>query len=196
MYLVRKFKFFSRFKYLLHLLFSYFFKYQSWHISPIDSREYCLDTVDYINAKINYSDCIVEIGCGLGETINLINCEHRFGYDTSHEVISAANFFNLFSKISFNIGSFNSVKNKKIQYLVALNFLHDFNEDTVRSWFHEINESNVISFILVDEVADEEYQHNHNFDSFLPKNFIFFEAIGKVYRYNRRLKVYKNVDII
>ena len=49
-----------------------------------------------------------------------------------------------------------------------------FNEDTVRSWFNEINKSNVISFILVDEVADEEYQHNHNFDSVFTKKLYLF----------------------
>jgi len=187
-----KLKFLMRLKYFLHLASFYFFKFESWHISSIESREYCLDAVSYINSKVQLDDLVVEIGCGLGETINRINSNKRYGYDLSKQVISAAKIHHMFGKAEFEVGSFNSVAGQKIQYLIALNFLHDFDDMTVASWLDSIISNNEISYLILDEVADPAYENNHNFSKILPDNFLFLESIGREYRYNRRLKVFKN----
>jgi len=187
-----KVKILMRLKYLWHLILFSIFKFDSWHISSIESREYCIDVVRYINRKITAMDCIVEIGCGLGETIKQINSNNSIGYDLSSEVISAAKTYHFFSKKLFKVGSFDSVKGQDIKYLIALNFLHDFERDEVASWLHKIIDSNSISYIVLDEIADPEYQNNHDFQNILPKEFLLVDRIGQEYRYNRTVKVFLN----
>lgn len=181
-----------RLKYLLHLILFSIFKFDSWHISSIESREYCIDVVGYINKKISPIDCVVEIGCGLGETIKQIQSKNSIGYDLSPEVISAAKTYHFFSNKLFQVGSFDSVKGKDIKYLIALNFLHDFDQEEVAAWFYKIINSNSISYIVLDEVADSAYENNHDFENILPKEFLLVDRIGQEYRYNRTVKVFQN----
>lgn len=188
-----KIKTLMRLKYLWHLLLFKIYKFDSWHISSIESRGYCIDVVNYINSKVNAQDCVIEIGCGLGETINKIQSNNAIGYDHSKEVISAAQIYHFLSKKKFQIGSFDDLKNKNIRYLIALNFLHDFDENIVSSWLKKIIDSNSINFLVVDEIADPAYQNNHHFKNILPKEFVLEDLIGKEYRYNRSVKVFKNL---
>jgi hypothetical protein len=187
-----KLKVLMRLKYLWHLVLFTIYKFDSWHISSIESREYCIDVVRYINSKITATDCIIEIGCGLGETIQQINSKNSIGYDLSSEVISAAKFYHFFSKKHFQIGSFDSVNDKDIKYLIALNFLHDFERDKVSSWLHKIVDSNLVRYIILDEIADPTYQNNHDFQNILPKEFLLVDRIGQEYKYNRTVKVFLN----
>ena len=132
-----KLKILMRLKYLLNLILFYIFKFDRWHISPIESREYCLDSLEYINKNVHQNDCIIEVGCGLGETISKVNASNLRGYDTSSKAIQAAKLYHFRRKVSFHIGSFNSIKNCDIKYLIALNFLHDFDSQTVSNWFKQ-----------------------------------------------------------
>jgi len=191
-----KLKIFMRLKYLLHLIFFYIFKFDHWHISSIESREYCLKTLEYINSNIHLNDCIIEVGCGLGETISKVKASNLRGYDTSSKVIQAAKLYDFRNKVSFEIGSFDSFKNYDIKYLIALNFLHDFDSQTVSNWLNQCTKNNKIRFIILDEIKDRAYQHNHNFNQILPKSFLLVDTIGKEYRYNRSIKVFKNLEII
>ncbi len=191
-----KLKIFIRLKYLLHLVFFYIFKFDSWHISSIESREYCLKTVEYINNNIDLDDCIIEVGCGLGETISKLHAGNLRGYDTSPNVIKAAKLYHSRKKVSFEVGSFNSFKNYDFTYLIALNFLHDFDPLTVSNWLNQCIQNNKIRFLVLDEIKDKAYLNNHNFIKILPDNFSLIDTIGEEYRYNRTLKVFKNKDII
>ena len=184
-----------RLKYFLHLASFYFFKFESWHISSIESREYCLDAVSYINSKVRLDDLVIEIGCGLGETIDRINTKKRYGYDLSKQVISAAKIHHMFGNTEFQVGSFNSVAGQKIQYLIALNFLHDFDLRTVSDWLNQCIQNNKIQFFILDEIKDRAYQNNHNFKGILPKSFVLVDTIGEEYIYNRSIKVFKNLEI-
>jgi hypothetical protein len=187
-----KLKFLMRLKYLFHLSLYFLYKFDSWHISPIESREYCLDTVKYVGSKIQIDDCVIEIGCGLGETLQAIDCKRKIGYDVSENVIKAAKFRNLFNSTVFKVGSFYSLNNYSIQYLITLNFLHDFDTKTVSKWFCDLNDNNYIEYIIVDELLDPEYSNNHIFSNLLPTNFSFVKSLGGEYRYNRSIKLFKN----
>ena len=187
-----KLKFLMKLKYLLHMGSYYFFKFEPWHISSIESREYCLDVVRYINSRIRFDDLVVEIGCGLGETISKISSNKKYGYDLSKQVISAAKTHHFFGKTKFEVGSFNSVAGQKITYLIALNFLHDFDDVTIASWLESIINNNEISYLIVDEVKDPAYENNHDFTKILPDSFIFLESLGREYRYGRKVKVFEN----
>ena len=170
-----------RLKYLLHLIFFYIFKFDHWHISSIESREYCLKTLEYINSNVYPDDCIVEVGCGLGETISKVNASNLRGYDTSSQVIQAAKLYHCRKKVSFEIGSFDSFKNYNITYLIALNFLHDFDSQTASNWLNQCTQNNKIQFFIVDEIKDRAYQNNHNFIKILPKNFLLVDTLSLIH---------------
>ncbi len=154
-----------------------------------------MKTLEYINTNVHPNDCIIEIGCGLGETISKVNASNLRGYDTSSKVIKAAKLYHFRKKISFEKGSFNSFKNYDIKYLIALNFLHDFDEQTVSNWLNQCIQNNKIQFFILDEIKDTAYQNNHNFKGILPKSFLLVDTIGEEYRYNRSIKVFKNLEI-
>ena len=191
-----KLKTMMRFKYLYHLLLSYFFKFDSWHISPIESREYCLDVVDYINSEIERDACVVEIGCGLGETISSIHCLHKYGYDKSYEVIRAAKMIdNRKYTTIFKVGSFDIPVGLDIKYLITLNFLHDFDTDQVFQWFKLITDNNNVLNIIVDELDvdndNDDYYRLHRFDSIIPKKYKEIKTIVKEsYTFGRSVKVF------
>lgn len=189
-----KLKILMRVKYLINYCLYLYYKYDSWHLSSIESREYCLDAVNYINSKIQIDGCAIEIGCGLGETISKINCKSKFGYDLSDSVIAAAKFRNYFNSAVFHVGSFDALNSTKVDYLIALNFLHDFDSKTVSKWFKDMNNDNDLFYIIVDEVHDPDYKNNHNFTQILPTNFIAVSCFEKEYRYNRKLKLFKNTN--
>ena len=81
------------------------------------------------------------------------------------------------------------------KYLIALNFLHDFDLHTVSDWLNQCIQNNKIQFFILDEIKDRAYQNNHNFKGILPKSFLLVDTIGEEYRYNRSIKVFKNLEI-
>ena len=194
MYKKIKQKTLMRIKYILNFCLYLFYKYDPWHVSSVESREYCLDAVNYVNSKIQLDGCAIEIGCGLGETISKINCRSKFGYDLSDKVIAAAKVRHFFNSTIFHLGSFDSLNYKKIDFLIALNFLHDFDSKIVAKWFEDINDKNDLLYIIIDEVHDPDYKNNHNFSQILPTNFIAVSCFEKEYRYNRMMKLFKNTN--
>ena len=186
-----RFKFVLRAKYLYHLVLFYIFKFDSWHISPIESRPYCLDVVDYINSRAKIEDIIVEVGCGLGETISGIDCLKKYGYDQSAEVIRAAKLVdrNKYPTI-FKTGSFEMPIGLEIKYLITLNFLHDFSSEQVIEWFNLIIENNNVLNIIVDELEYDQYFMLHKYDSVLPIGYKEVQTIQNNYNFGRSIKVF------
>ena len=186
-----KFKFLLRAKYLYHLILFFFFKFDSWHVSPIQSRPYCLDVVDYINSKVEKEDIVVEVGCGLGETISSIDCIKKYGYDNSAEVIKAAKLIDLNKYPTiFKIGSFEIPTGLEIKYLITLNFLHDFSSEQVIEWFKLITKNNNVLNIIVDELEYDQYLMLHKYDSLLPIGYKEIHKIQNSYTFGRSVIVF------
>ena len=185
-----KLKLMMRIKYLWHFILYLIFRFEKWHLSSIESRDYSVDLVNFINRDISNEARVVEIGCGLGEIISCINCQHRYGYDVSKNVINAARKRSIFNKVIFNIGSFNSFSNLEIDYLIAVNFLHDFDKKQLNEWFHQVTNNNNINKIIVDEVSDAGYAYNHHFESLLKNSYPKITVINCGYKYGRSLKAF------
>jgi hypothetical protein len=187
-----KLKFLMRVKYLFHLTLFYIYKFDSWHISSIESRQYCLDIVDYINGSIKTEDIVVEIGCGLGETISGIDCSNKYGYDQSNQVIKAAKLINRNNYPTiFKVGSFEAPIGLEIKYLITVNFLHDFDENQVSQWFKLITDNNNVLNIVVDEIDNDDYYRLHRFNSIIPKKYKEIQTIIKEnYTFGRSVKVF------
>lgn len=180
-------------KYLLNWSLMRIFKFDAWHVSTIASRPYCVDLANYINNNISINHTVVEVGCGLGETLASIKCMHRYGIDTSKEVLNAAKLKHLFRRIEFIEGSFDAVQNMEIDYLIAVNFLHDFQSSCVQNWFITILKNNDIQNIIVDELNSHQYYRLHDYSLIIPKTFKEEEVISKNYNYGRSLRIFSRI---
>lgn len=182
-------------KYLFNLTLQRIFNFHPWHISTLSSRQYCLDIIKHVNSEISDNELVVEMGCGLGETLSKINSKNKIGLDTSVEVIKAAKFKNLFSEMKITEGSFQDLEDLDIKFLLAVNFLHDFKNDQVKEWFKVLLANNRVSNIIVDELSDSNYFCLHDFSQIIPKTYkskiISDTSIGK----SRVIKVFSKMDL-
>lgn len=185
-------KIYMRFKYFYHLFLFIIYKFDPWHISPIESREYCLDVVEYVNSRIETADCVVEIGSGLGETISRIHCLNKYGYDQSREAIRVAKILSKKKYPTiFEVGSFDLPIGLEIKYLITLNFLHDFDTEQVVEWFKMVTDNNNVLNIIVDELDNDNYFKLHKYSLIVPSKYQEVKTISKeTYTFGRSVKVF------
>lgn len=143
------------------------FKFDKWHISSIKERDYAMYLVKYINDNLYdlaYSKKIIEVGCGLGDIISSVKIKNteKIGYDLSAKVIRIAKIIH--PNCKFNVGSFNEINNEKIAVLIAVNFLHGFDEHTIEEWFNYVIQNNDINMIVVDKVQTPPYEYSHDYE--------------------------------
>jgi SAM-dependent methyltransferase len=143
------------------------FKFDKWHISSIKERDYAMYLVKYINDNLYdlvYSKKIIEVGCGLGDIISSVKIKNteKIGYDLSAKVIRIAKIIH--PNCKFNVGSFNEINNEKIAVLIAVNFLHGFDEHTIEEWFNYVIQNNDIDMIVVDKVQTPPYEYSHDYE--------------------------------
>jgi hypothetical protein len=148
------------------LCLQFIFGFNTWHaLSPISARPYRIKVAE-IASSINPVS-VVEVGCGLGAIVDLIDAPVRVGYDIENNVIRAANFINLFKakKASFKHGGFDCVNEKSIDILIAVNLLHDHSEGDIDRWLTPILPK--LRYLLVDKInLDHElnYKHYHDYN--------------------------------
>ncbi|MBD5549022.1 MAG: methyltransferase domain-containing protein [Lachnospiraceae bacterium] len=143
------------FKYLQHK-----YMFQHWHTTPINFRPYAIGIVNYLNKQRKKK--VVEIGCGLGEIVgNITNCE-RMGVDVDTNVIKVAK--KLYRKTNFEVGTFENIRNQKIDYLITVNFIHRIPSELLKEKYSYLCRNNDIRHIVLDIVDSPEYQFNHDID--------------------------------
>ena len=59
-----------------------FFRFDKWHTSPFENRQYACDILSEIKGRIN-KGAILELGCGLGDIIGKTNYKEKYFYDIS-----------------------------------------------------------------------------------------------------------------
>ena len=177
-------------KYFINWILKKIFNFHPWHVSTLESRPYCIDLINYTNMSISQDSRVVELGCGLGETLAKIKCKQRYGYDTSKQVLKAAKLKNYFNSIEFIEGSFENIRGMSIDYLIAVNFLHDFDSKQVKTWFRSIISNNCISNIIIDELTDDRYFCLHKFNLIIPKSYKNIYIFENSYNHGRSLKVF------
>lgn len=125
------------------------YHFDEWHLSPYEWRKYVQECVKYINAH----ECktVVDIGCGLGGVLQHIKADRRVGLDLHEEVVRAARELN-HESIIFKRGSFDELDEKRIDYLITLNFMHGGTESTWKRPYRLAAEQNDIRHFVVDTV--------------------------------------------
>lgn len=150
----------------LYKVLRLFYGFGEWHISPINEREYAIDVVKYVNSLNNKGNfilnngCIVEIGCGLGEIIGNIRGENKLGYDKKQANIAAAKV--LHPNTSFFVGGFETVRNKEINVLLMVNFIHEIKPCRLKRMLDDIFKRNRVKYVIIDVVTGVDYKYKHD----------------------------------
>lgn len=137
------------------------FGYGEWHISPINERQYAIDIVKWIGDFISMGT-IVEIGCGIGEIIGNIKGVgiSKYGYDINCNNVVAAQFFH--KDTHFICGGFESVKNKNIEVLILVNFIHGIEPAELKTIINKLINENRVKYFVIDIVSGKGYRYKHN----------------------------------
>ena len=80
-----------------------------------------------------------------------------------------------------------------IDYLIAVNFLHDFETEQVKMWFDNILNKNNIQNIIVDELTDENYFCLHKWELILPKEYKQISYINNQIDNGRVIKLFSAI---
>ena len=158
-----------------------------WHITPIELRPYAMHIVSELNelfeTDMSIKGC-VEIGCGLGDIIRNINTPKKYGYDISADVINAAKYIDKKHTTEYFVGSFQDVNSILFDniVLVAVNFIHNIDADTLKQSFSCVTQSKHISYIVIDSVEGKDYRYHHDYKYILPN----YELLKQIYSKNGR----------
>lgn len=177
--------------YAYHFLLKKIFKFNKWHLSSYRSRPYCLDLIDYINSVVSSNSKVVEIGCGLGDNLSKINTLNKSGYDIDQNVIKAAKFKYFFSKIRFKNKNFTSIKNLNIDFLITVNFLHNYSPKQVENLFRVFLSNNNVNCIIIDKLNKKicnGYKYYHDY-KFLEKFFFIKNELNKNNKFGRSILI-------
>jgi len=126
-----------------------------WHIkSNIYCRPYKWKVVEVANS-LN-PNCVIEIGCGLGEIISRVKAQHRIGIDIDKSCIYLANKLN--SGPLYIEGSFDRVltlQAKEIDLLIMINFIHGIPMDTLNFYVNQILDFKTCKYIITDRYKED-----------------------------------------
>mgnify|MGYP003954278321 CR=1 FL=1 len=175
----------------LKIILSFVFRFDYWHSSPRENRDYILFSNKIIKLKKN-KDYIADIGCGLGEvTYNIKNSYIDF-YDSSSNIIRFLKITKFFQKKNnLNLFDFKEEQlTKKYDVIVLLNFLHNIDEQFFLErlsniYFKNLRRYGFLIFDIIDQ--NKNYKYNHKIKFFLEKNKIKRVFISNKMKFNRRI---------
>lgn len=178
---------------ILKILLRIIFRFDYWHTSPRQNRQYILYTNKIIKLKRKKVH-IADIGCGLGEVTHGLKNSYIDYYDIDKQVLrflKITKYFN--NKSKFYIFDFSKdFLKKKYDVVVLLNFLHNINnylflEKLSKIYLENINKSGFLIFDIID--GNKNYKFNHNLKLFLEKNKVNRVLISNKMKFNRRIIV-------
>jgi len=177
----------------LKIILSFVFRFDYWHSSPRENRDYILYSNKIIKLKKN-KDYIADIGCGLGEVTYNIKKSYIDFYDSSSNIIRFLKITKFFQKKNnFYLFDFKEEQlTKKYDIIVLLNFLHNidqqfFLERMSNIYFKNLRRYGFLIFDIIDQ--NKNYKYNHKIKFFLEKNKIKRVFISNKMKFNRRIIV-------
>ena len=150
-----------------------------WHIkSNIYCRPYKQKVIEVANS-LN-PNCVIEIGCGLGEIISRVRAQYRVGVDIDKSCIYLANKLN--KGPVYIEGGFDGVltlQAKEIDLLIMVNFIHGISMDTFNFYINQILDSKRCKYIITD-IYREDYPDRG--------------VVHDISKYNKRIKLINVYD--
>ena len=156
----------------------YMYGFDRWHVeAPLSARPYRHTVAQLVNAL--HPNSIVEVGCGLGISLSLIQARHRYGYDLDEGVIRAARFL-CGRDIVFRIGGLNDVEVVTIDVLILVNWIHEVSPLQLDEWLSPLLPR--VHFLLLDAIDKDNplnYRFKHDF-AFLSERVILRQEVRPV----------------
>lgn len=157
------------------------YHFADWHLTLKVHKPYMEAIIRGILALSHEDDSIkeiLEIGCGLGDIIAdpLLDGFKRTAYDISPEVIGADREWYRDRGIEWNVGVFNDVRDREIDCLIMVNFIHSVKPEYLSEYFPNLFSRNRIRYTVVDQVTGN-YPYTHDFVALLP------EGVEEIYRF-------------
>ena len=165
-----------------------FFGFHPWHAdSPLSRRPYRRVVAELVNTL--RPDCVVEVGCGLGSVLSLVNAKHRVGYDIDAGAIKAARCLRG-SSISFRKGDMSAITETSIDVLILVNWIHDISPSILEEWLTPLLP--FTAYLCLDAIDSDNpagYRYEHNF-SFLGKKVQLLKEV-RAENEGRRFIIYE-----
>lgn len=112
-------------------LLRHLYGFHPWHTeAPLSARGYRRDVARLVNAL--HPQTVVEVGCGLGSILSLIDAPVRVGYDLDAGAIRAARAMRS-GRIRFVEGDLSAVEETAIDVLILVNWIHELSPAALES---------------------------------------------------------------
>ena len=147
-----------------------FYGFHPWHAAaPISARPYRQTVAHMVNEL--KPEVVVEVGCGLGAILSLIQAKSRYGFDLDEGAIRAAKI--LRSKaIAFTKGDISCIGDYKIDVLILVNWIHEISPEQLESWVRPLlPRTKYLLLDAIDKNNPAEYSFMHD--------FIFLNGLAK-----------------
>lgn len=141
--------------------------FHPWHAAaPLSVRPYRHVVASIVATLEPKPSCVVEVGCGLGSLLSLVDAVERVGYDVDLGALRAARLVHG-RRATFIHGDMTAVTQPRIDVLILVNWIHDFSPERLDEWLTPLLPRT--RYLLVDAIdADDTtgYRFKHDF-SFL-----------------------------
>lgn len=147
---------------------AYRFGFDGWHASaPFECRPYKQEVVDLANSV--HPNCVLEIGCGLGEIVSRVDSRFRIGVDADAKVLAAARYL-YGASCKFIVGSLGDTQNVEesvgdgADLVVLVNWPHGVEWSELRRQILKLVDLFRVSYLLVDGInaSASGYKYHHS----------------------------------
>lgn len=138
------------------------FMFHPWHAeAPLSARSYRQTVAELVNGV--HPRTVVEVGCGLGYVLKLVDAPYRFGYDVDEGAVKAARFLHG-RKISFVWGDLTAVSQPHIDVLILVNWIHEISPEELMRLIEPL--LSCTDYLVLDAIDPDEssgYRFKHDF---------------------------------
>lgn len=161
-----------------------------WHTeAPLSARGYRRDVARLVNAL--HPQAVVEVGCGLGSILSLIDAPFRVGYDLDAGAIRAARAIRS-RRIRFVAGDLAAVAETANDILILVNWIHEISPAALEAALLPLlPRTRYLVLDAVDPDGPAGYAYKHDF-AFLQGHARCLSAIRPVNE-GRTFRVYEAV---
>lgn len=172
-----------------------FFRFDKWHTSPLDNRQYACDVIRELDSRSNRG-VVLELGCGLGDIIGKIKYKEKYFFDISISALRAAKFLQItsFKRTS----NFYEVFDFLIDYLdekvrldaiILVNWIHAYEPQVLREKLSDMIKVNLRpnGMVVFDVIENNlNYKFNHSISELIDKD-LFDIKMSKGHKFGRKL---------